>query len=136
MELNINSPAYFSVQYGVDDEVYRYCRSLYAFFQDKEYSETLSVIGITPVIAPKELYEQGLWKEHTKIVSLGACAIISIRMDFESYYEADSNGKTVLPGRTVMPSDHSRHNRKSVVPGTAETVSRAPGQNGFPVIPL
>lgn len=63
MELNINSPAYFSVQYGVDDEVYRYCRSLYAFFQDKEYSKTLSVIGITPVIAPKELYEQGLWKE-------------------------------------------------------------------------
>ncbi len=57
MELNINSPAYFSEQYGVDDEVYRYCRSLYAFFQDKEYSETLSVIGITPVIAPKEMYE-------------------------------------------------------------------------------
>ena len=59
MELNINSPAYFSDQYGVDDEVYRYCRSLYAFFKDKEYSKTLSVIGITPVIAPKELYEQG-----------------------------------------------------------------------------
>lgn len=96
MELNINSPAYFSEQYGVDDEVYRYCRSLYAFFKDKEYSETLSVIGITPMIAPKELYEQGLWKEHTKIVSLGACAIISIRMDFESYYEADSNGKIEL----------------------------------------
>lgn len=96
MELNINSPAYFSEQYGVDDEVYRFCRSLHAFFQDKEYSETLSVIGITPVIAPKELYEQGLWKEHTKIVSLGACAIISIRMDFESYYETDSNGKIEL----------------------------------------
>ena len=88
MELNINSPAYFSDQYGVDDEVYRY-----AFFKDKEYSKTLSVIGITPVIAPKELYEQGLWKEHTKVVSLGACAIISIRMDFESYYEATAVGK-------------------------------------------
>lgn len=44
MELNINSPAYFSVQYGVDDEVYRFFRSLYAFFQDKEYSKTLSIV--------------------------------------------------------------------------------------------
>ena len=25
MELNINSPAYFTNHYGVDDEVYRYC---------------------------------------------------------------------------------------------------------------
>ena len=39
---------------------------------------------------------RGLWKEHTKIVSLGACAILSIRMDFESYYEADSSGKIEL----------------------------------------
>lgn len=96
MELHINSPAYFSDQYGIDDEVYRYCRNLYTFFQDKEYSVTLSVIGITPVIAPKELYEQGMWKEHTKIVALGSCAIISIRMDFESYYQADSDGKIAL----------------------------------------
>lgn len=96
MELYINSPAYFADQYGVDDEVYRYCQSLHAFFQDKEYSETLSTIGITPVIAPKELYERGMWKENIKLISLGTCAIINIRMDFESYYQADSNGKIGL----------------------------------------
>lgn len=96
MELNINSPAYFSRQYGVDDEVYRYCQNLHEFFKDKEYSETLSIIGIIPIIAPKELYEQGMWKERTQLVSLGSCAIIHIRMDFKSYYHADSSGRIAL----------------------------------------
>lgn len=96
MELNINSPAYFSEHYGVDDDVCRYCQKLYAYFKDKEYSETLSIIGIVPAVAPKELYEQGKWKENIQIRSLGSCAAINIRMDFESYYQADSNGKIEL----------------------------------------
>ena len=54
MQLNINSPAYFTDHYGVEDGVYRHCRNLYEYFLDKEYSEKLSVVGITPVIAPKE----------------------------------------------------------------------------------
>lgn len=96
MELNINFPAYFSSHYGVDDDVYRYCRNLHEFFKDKEYSETLSIIGIVPVVAPKQLYEQGMWKERTQMKALGSCAIIDIRMDFESYYQADSDGKIEL----------------------------------------
>ena len=62
MELNINSPAYFTNHYGVDDEVYRYCQNLHNYFKTKEYSETLTIIGITPIVAPKEVYNQGLWK--------------------------------------------------------------------------
>lgn len=93
MELNINSPAYFTKYYGVDDDVYKYCRELHDYFKTKEYSKTLSVIGITPVIAPKEVYDQGLWKEKVQIVALGTCAMIDIRMDFESYYNAESKGK-------------------------------------------
>mgnify|MGYP000732016781 FL=1 len=96
MELNINSPAYFTNHYGVDDEVYRYCQNLYNYFKTKEYSETLTIIGITPIVAPKEVYNQGLWKEKVQIVSLGTCAMIDVRMDFESYYNADSDGKIQL----------------------------------------
>lgn len=55
MELNVNSPAYFSQCYGIDDDVYRYCQRLYTFFQDKEYSNSLSVIGIMLVAAPREI---------------------------------------------------------------------------------
>ena len=96
MELNINSPAYFSEHYGVDDDVYRYCQKLNAFFKNKEYSETLSTIGIVPAVAPKELYEQGKWKENIQMRSFKSCVAINIRMDFESYYQADSNGKIEL----------------------------------------
>ena len=67
MELNINSPAYFTNHYGVDDEVYRYCQNLHNYFKTKEYSETLTIIGITPIVAPKEVYNQGLWKAVCKV---------------------------------------------------------------------
>lgn len=93
MELNINSPSYFSEHYGVDDDVYRFCREVYSFFKDKEYSETLHTIGIMPSIAPKEVYDSGKWKESVQLVGNKSCAIIYIRMDFTKYYEADGMGK-------------------------------------------
>lgn len=93
MELNINSPAYFAEHYGVDDEVYRFCQRVYLYFKDKAYSDTLHIIGITPVAAPQELYENGAWKERIQLVSDKSCAIITIRMNFEDYYKADSDGR-------------------------------------------
>ena len=102
MELNINSPAYFSDHYGIDDDVYRYCQKLYTFFKDKQYSNSLSIIGIMPVVAPKELYEAGQWKESVKLIGGAACAIITITLDFESYYSADSKGKIVLTRDAVL----------------------------------
>lgn len=102
MELNINSPAYFSDHYGIDDDVYRYCQKLYTFFKDKQYSDSLSIIGIMPVVAPKELYEAGQWKESVKLIGGATCAIITIRLDFESYYSADSKGKIVLTRDAVL----------------------------------
>lgn len=59
MNLNINSPAYFTQQNGVDDDVYRYFQKCYEYFKDKEYSEVLKTIGICSVAAPDELYQQG-----------------------------------------------------------------------------
>lgn len=102
MELNINSPAYFSEHYGIDDVVYRYCQRLYTFFRDKQYSDSLSIIGIIPIIAPKELYEAGQWKESVRLIGSATCAIITIRLDFESYYNADSKKKIVLIRNAVL----------------------------------
>lgn len=102
MELNINSPAYFSQHYGIDDEVYKFCQRIYLFFKDKEYSETLHTIGITPVAAPQELHNDGKWKESVKLISNKSCAIISIRMDFEEYYNADSTKKMFLTKKMVL----------------------------------
>ena len=102
MELNINSPAYFTDHYGIDDEVYKYCQQLHDFFRTREYSESMNIIGITPVIAPKEIYDQGMWKEKVQVVGLGSCAISDIRMDFDNYYNADSNGKIELIQQMII----------------------------------
>ena len=102
MELNINSPAYFTDHYGIDEEVYKYCQQLHDFFRTREYSESMNITGITPVIAPKEIYDQGMWKEKVQVVGLGSCAIIDIRMDFDNYYNADSNGKIELIQQMII----------------------------------
>ena len=102
MELNVNSPAYFTDHYGIDDEVYKYCQQLHDFFRTREYSETTNIIGITPVIAPKEIYDQGMWKEKVQVVGLGSCAMIDIRMDFDNYYNVDSNGKIELIQQMII----------------------------------
>ena len=102
MELNINSPAYFTDHYGIDEEVYKYCQQLHDFFRTREYSESMNIIGITPVIAPKEIYDQGMWKEKVQVVGLGSCAMIDIRMDFDNYYNADSNGKIELIQQMII----------------------------------
>lgn len=104
MELNVNSPSYFSDHYGIDDDVYRYCQRLYEFFRDKEYSTSLSVIGITPAVAPKELYETGAWTEAFRLLGGGTCAIISIRLDFDSYYNANSKEKIELIRNAILKS--------------------------------
>ena len=102
MELNINSPAYFTDHYWIDEEVYKYCQQLHDFFRTREYSESMNIIGITPVIAPKEIYDQGMWKEKVQVVGLGSCAMIDIRMDFDNYYNADSSGKIELIQQMII----------------------------------
>lgn len=102
MELNVNSPAYFKEQYGVDDEVYRFCQKAYLFFKDREYSDTLHIIGIVPVVAPQELYDRGAWKEGIRFLDNKSVASIMIRMNFEDYYHADSMGKVEQTKEMVL----------------------------------
>lgn len=102
MELNINSPAYFTQQYGVEESVYRYCQKCYEYFKDKEYSDILTIIGICPQCAPKNLYQQGKWKEQVRFIGNANCASIDIRMDFDQYYNATSEEKVTIIRDTIM----------------------------------
>ena len=80
MELNINSPSYYKDQYGIDDDIYRFCQQLYLFFKDKEYSDILKTVGIVPVLAPAESYERGEWGEKIKMLGNNSVASIYIRI--------------------------------------------------------
>ncbi|MCM1173294.1 MAG: Imm44 family immunity protein [Clostridium sp.] len=96
MRLNVNSPAYFSEKYGIDNDVYRYCQNCYKYFLDKEYSPILEIVGIIPLIVPQELYEQGKYKEKVQFIANNSCAIIYVKIDFEKYLAANSEEKIFL----------------------------------------
>jgi len=102
LELNINSPTYFTQQYGVNERVYWYCKKCHEYFKDKEYSETLRIIGICPQCAPKDLYQQGKWKEKVRLIGNGSCASIDIRIDFDQYYNVTDEGKVIIIRNTIM----------------------------------
>ncbi len=102
MELNVNSPAYYTDHYGIDNEVYKFFQKAYFYFSDKEYSEILKFVGILPIAAPQELYDSGAWKESVQLISNKSCAIISLRMNFEEYYGADSTKKIMLTKELIL----------------------------------
>ena len=93
MELNINSPAYYTNVYGVDDEIYLMCRELAQYLKDKDYSETIKVVGIVPIIAPEEEIEKGLWKETKKVELKYGFASLSLHVNYSEYVDADIDRK-------------------------------------------
>ncbi len=96
MELNVNYPAYYKDHYGIDDSVYRYFQKVHLYFLDKEYSDTLKIIGISPMVVPQELCNSDNWKEFIRLINNKNCAIVSLKIDFEEYNFADSVGKIQL----------------------------------------
>lgn len=93
MELNINTPVYYKDYYGIDDEVYKFCQRTYLFFKDKEYSDTLQIIGIVPIIAPQEIYNRKNYKEKVKFLCNKNVVSVEIKMDFDNYYNVNSTEK-------------------------------------------
>lgn len=93
MELNINSPVYYKDHYGIDNEVYRFTQRAHLFFKEKEYSGILQIIGIIPIVAPQEVYAAGNYKERVKFICSKSVTSVEIRMDFDTYRNADSAGK-------------------------------------------
>ena len=68
MDLNINSPSYYTQEHGVEDDIYWMCRDLSAYVKEKKYSDAINIIGIVPIIAPASVLEKGLCKAHKKCV--------------------------------------------------------------------
>ncbi len=102
MELNVNSPAYYSSHYGIDDAVNHYFQKAYLYFLDKEYSKKLKIVGISPIVAPEEIYVSGAWKESVNLIGNKSCAIISLKINFEEYHNADSFGKIELTKQLIL----------------------------------
>lgn len=96
MEVNINSPVYYKDHYGIDNAVYRFTQRAHLFFKEKEYSDTLQILGIVPIIAPQEVYAAGNYKERVRFLCGKGFASVEVKIDFDAYHYADSAGKITL----------------------------------------
>lgn len=104
MELNINSPAYYKNIYSVDDEIYRLCQDIYIYFKDKSYSDIINIIGIIPIIAPKEFMENGKYKEMKYCSVAYGFADVNLFIDYERYVGASMDEKRALIVKNVVDS--------------------------------
>lgn len=96
MVLNINSPAYYTNIYGIDDEVYWMCRELSDFVKGKKYSDIIDIVGVVPIIAPQEDIDKGLWKEVKKCDLKFRVATVSLQISFDDYIQSDIEKKKSL----------------------------------------
>lgn len=104
MDLNINSPSFYTQEYGVDDDVYRMCSELSDFLKEKKYSDAINIIGIVPIIAPASVIENGLCKAHKKCEPQYGFASVSSQIDYEEYIESDTSNKKRLIIDNILAS--------------------------------
>ena len=104
MQLNINSPAYFSNEYGVDGEIHFMCREISKFMNERHYSEKIETIGIVPIVAPKDLIEQGAWQEEIKYSMKLKLAYVSKQIEFNEYKLASINERKLLIVNNILVS--------------------------------
>lgn len=104
MELNINSPKYYKDIYGIDSEIYSLCQDLYLYFKEKKYSDYIDIIGIIPIIAHKELIEQGKYKEEKRCSLTYGYASVSLFIDYDMYVSGGMETKKSLIIQNVLAS--------------------------------
>ena len=104
MELNINSPSYFTIQYGVIDEIYSMCRGISKHVENKQYSDLVDIVGITPIIAPKDIIEQNLFKQEKKNDIKYVIASVSLWIDYDEYLKADITDKQIMIVKNKLAS--------------------------------
>lgn len=88
MNLFINSPSYYTQINGVCDEIYQMCLVISKNIDVTKYTTALDSIGITPIIVPEAILENGKWKEEKKVSTTYRYASISLITNYYMYEEA------------------------------------------------
>lgn len=104
MKLSINSPIYFSKEYGVDDEIYWMGRKLSDYMETKTYSTRIHTIGIVPIIAPEELKTGGNLKDTINGLPSSGIVTVFLSTDFKTYLESGIEGRKTLIIDNVLRS--------------------------------
>ncbi len=104
MALNINSPAYYSSNNGIIDELYQMCSAISHNIDLGKYTDSLDNIGITPIIAPRDQIDSGKWKEVRKILVTSRVAIVSLQIDYEVFDRASIKEKKEILLQNIFDS--------------------------------
>ena len=104
MNLFINSPAYYTQENGVIDDIYQLCRKISLNIDITLYTDELDSIGITPIIAPTQILESGKWKEERKISLPYRMASISLISDYDSFLKADMMSRRKIIIENILKS--------------------------------
>ena len=96
MKISINSPAYYTQSFGVIEEIYQLSKKISNNIEVSQYTDSLDIIGITPIIVPDALITDQNWKEERKILLSSKMAILSLRIDYNTFCRADLNEKKRL----------------------------------------
>lgn len=100
MNIFINSPTYYTQNFGIDDEIYKLSSYISRNMDIAKYTTAIDTMAITPIIAPKQLEPDKL---RTEIIFARA-ANISIPLSFEDYVDADINEKKKMVIENIMNS--------------------------------
>ena len=97
-------PAYYTREYGVIDELYKMCKEISESVRNKEYSDLIKIIGITPIIAPKTKIRSGLFKEENRCEVKYGFVSVSRQIDYEHFVKSDIVEKKRLVAENILHS--------------------------------
>ena len=69
-----------------------------------DYSDLVDIVGITPIIAPKDIIEQGLFKQEKKCDIKYGFASVSLWIDYDEYLKADITDKQIMIVKNILAS--------------------------------
>lgn len=104
VNLFINSPAYYTREYGVIDEIYNMCAVISRGIDITLYTDALDTIGIVPIIAPTKELQSGKYNETKKISLTYRMADISLITNYESFCNADISIKKQMIVDNILRS--------------------------------
>ena len=103
INLFINSPSYYTEEYGVMDDIYNLCKLISDRIDITLYTDALDTIGITPIIAPKQVLDSGCME--VKMISMRyRMANISLYCDYNNFIKADLALKKVMIAENIINS--------------------------------
>lgn len=80
------------------------CKEISDFVRNNRYSELIDIIGITPIIAPQEIINTGLFKEEIKCELKYGFAAVSLQVNYEIFLQASIMEKKKLIVENILKS--------------------------------